>query len=74
MIMMEANSKMCPAVSGKEYGLASVFLSLIDSNYNKRILAEIPRITETNYPRIEEFIDAYMEKQVNITKLPSLFV
>lgn len=61
-IMMEANRKHCPQVSGKEYGLAYVFLNLIDEKYNKRVLAEIPKVTDTNFSNIEEFLDAYIEK------------
>ena len=61
-IMMEANRKHCPQVSGKEYGLAYVFLNLIDEKYNKRVLAEIPKVTDTNFSSIEEFLDAYIEK------------
>jgi endonuclease III-like uncharacterized protein len=62
MIMMEANSKYCPSVAGKEYGAAKVFLDLVDDSYNKRVLAEIPRITDTNYRNIEEFLNQYVEK------------
>jgi hypothetical protein len=61
-IMMEENSRLCPPVSGKEYGSAYVFLNLIEEKYNKRVLAEIPKISETNYRNIEEFLDTYVEK------------
>ena len=61
-IMMEANSTKCPPVGGKEFGSAQVFLELIDESYNKRVLAEIPRVTDTNYGNVEEFLDTYVSK------------
>ena len=61
-ILMEANSQYCPSIEGKDYGLAQVFLSLVDSEYNKLVLAEIPKIKPANYPRVEEFIDAYVKQ------------
>ena len=39
---MEANKTACPTLEGKEFGLAQIFLDLIDKEYNKYILAEIP--------------------------------
>ena len=41
-ILMEANKTACPTLEGKEFGLAQIFLDLIDKEYNKYILAEIP--------------------------------
>ena len=62
MIMMEANSRYCPPVGGKDFGSAHVFLSLIDEGYNKRILAEIPKISESNYANIQAFLVVYVEQ------------
>ena len=62
MIMMEANSKYCPPVSGKDFGSAHVFMGLVDEGYNKRILAEIPKVSESNYPNVEKFLETYVEE------------
>lgn len=59
-ILMEANKEHCPNLEGKEFGLAQVFLDLIDKNYNKYILAEIPKIKDANYSKLDKFVDAYV--------------
>ena len=56
-ILMETSSQYCPSIEGKDYGLAQV-----DSEYNKLVLAEIPKIKPDNYPRVEDFIDAYVKQ------------
>ena len=61
-ILMEANSKFCPDLEGKEFGLAQIFLSLFDPEYNKLVLAEIPKVKQANYKKIEDFVDAYVAK------------
>jgi hypothetical protein len=61
-IMMEANKQYCPELEGKEFGLAQIFLDSIDKNYNKYILAEIPKVKEYNYKKLENFLDAYVAK------------
>ena len=61
-ILMEANSAFCPNLEGKEFGLAEIFLSLFDPEYNKLVLAEIPKVKQANYKRVEDFIDAYVAK------------
>lgn len=59
-ILMEANKLFCPALEGKEFGLAQIFLDLIDKNYSKYILAEIPKIKNQNYAKLSDFVDAYV--------------
>ena len=61
-IMMEHNSSKCPDVEGKDYGLAYTFLNMIDEDYNKTILADMPKINNTNYKKIDDFINVYVEK------------
>lgn len=59
-ILMEANKSFCPALEGREFGLAQIFLDLIDKNYNKYILAEIPKVKDLNYSKLSDFVDAYV--------------
>jgi hypothetical protein len=61
-IMMEANKIYCPELEGKEFGLGQIFLDSIDRNYNKYILAEIPKVKDYNYKKLEDFLDAYVTK------------
>ena len=61
-ILMEANKQFCPDIEGKEFGLAYIFLSLMDPEYNKLVLAEIPKIRQVNYAKIEDFVDTYVKK------------
>ena len=61
-ILMEANSAFCPDLEGKEFGLAQIFLSLFDPEYNKLVLAEIPKVKQANYKKVEDFVDAYVAK------------
>ena len=61
-ILMEENKNFCPDIEGKEYGLAQIFLDLIDKEYNKNVLAEIPKIKATNYSKIKDFLDSYLVK------------
>jgi hypothetical protein len=61
-IMMQGNDKFCPSLEGKDFGLAHIFLSFIDRNYNKVVLAEILPIRETNYKSIGDFIKAYVKQ------------
>jgi hypothetical protein len=59
-ILMEANKEFCPALEGREFGLAQIFLDMIDRNYNKYILAEIPKVKNHNYNKLSDFVDAYV--------------
>ena len=59
-IMMEANKTYCPSIEGKEYGLARVFTEMISQDYNITVLAEIKPVREVNYPKFEQFLDAYL--------------
>lgn len=61
-ILMESNSAYCPALKGKEYGLANIFLSTISDEYNDSIKMEIKEINNSNYPKVEDFLDAYVEQ------------
>lgn len=61
-ILMEANKDYCPTLEGKEFGLAQIFLNLIDKDYNKYILAEIPKVKDFNFKKLSDFVDAYVEK------------
>jgi hypothetical protein len=59
-ILMEANKQYCPSLEGKEFGLAQIFLDTIDKNYNKYILAEIPKVKDQNYAKLSDFVDEYV--------------
>ena len=59
---MEANKDYCPTLEGKEFGLAQIFLDLFDRSYNKYILAEIPKVKDFNYKKLQDFVDAYVAK------------
>lgn len=61
-ILMESNSQYCPALKGKEFGLANIFLSTISEEYNSSIKMEIKEINDTNYPKVEDFLNAYVEQ------------
>lgn len=61
-ILMEANKTACPTLEGKEFGLAQIFLDLFDKEYNKYILAEIPKVKDFNYKKLNDFVDAYVAK------------
>lgn len=61
-ILMEANKEHCPSLDMREFGLAQIFLDLIDKQYSKYVLAEIPRIREDNYKRLADFVDVYVAK------------
>ena len=61
-IIMENNSQYCPDLEGKDFGLAQIFLNLIDDTYNKTVLAEIPKVKAGNYSKVEEFLEAYVKK------------
>lgn len=61
-ILMENNKEYCPELKGKKYGLAQIFLDLIAQTYNESILAEIPEINRSNYVKIDDFIEKYVEQ------------
>lgn len=61
-IMMEANKNYCPDLEVKDFGLAKIFLDTIDRNYNKYILAEIPKVKSYNFRKLSDFLDAYVAK------------
>ena len=35
---------------------------MIDEEYNKRILAEIPKVSESNFPNVEKFLESYVDE------------
>jgi hypothetical protein len=55
----EKNRGAIPRVSGK-YGSAKLFLNLIDQEYNEPILATMKNLKDDSYPKLEDFIHAYM--------------
>lgn len=61
-VLMECNSDKCPSLKGKEFGLANIFLNTISDSYNSSIKAELQEINNTNYPKVEDFIEAYVDK------------
>jgi hypothetical protein len=60
-IIMESNKEFCPSIEGREFGLARIFLDLISNDYNTTVLAEIPRIRESNYAKLEDFLNTYVK-------------
>ena len=61
-IIMENNSDHCPEIKGRKHGLAQIFLDLISETYNESVLSEIDEVNKTNYPKIGEFVDAFVAK------------
>lgn len=61
-VLMECNKDKCPSLKGREFGLANIFLSTISDSYNASIKAELLEINNQNYPRVEDFITAYVAK------------
>jgi hypothetical protein len=64
------NMDAVPRVSGK-YGSAKLFLNLIDDEYNQPILAIMPELKDSNYPKLDDFIKRYMleaAKQYDCTR------
>ena len=61
-ILMEANKHFCPTLEGKEFGLAQIFLDLIDKEYNKYIQTEILKPKDQNFKKLSDFTDAYVAK------------
>ena len=61
-ILMENNAQDCPPLKGKEFGLVQIFLDTVSDSYNDSIKAELKDINSTTYPKIEDFLTAYVDK------------
>ena len=61
-IIMENNAEHCPEIKGKKYGLAQIFLDLISETYNESVISEIEEINSFNYPKVGDFVDAFVAK------------
>lgn len=58
-ILMESNSKYCPDLKGKPYGLAYLFMNTISTSYNESIRTELGEINNSRFPKIEDFVSSY---------------
>ena len=61
-VMLEMNNEFVPDLENREYGLIFVYLRKIDKTYVKELLAEMPRIKESNYRNVQAFIKAFKDK------------
>ena len=61
-IIYEANQSFCPTVDNRDSGTAAIFLSLFDKSYTDCILMDIKPVKAKNYPTIEDFVVAFVDK------------